>query len=133
VAVALAAARVGQEHRVASGGQPLRAGEPEQLETIGVTVVGASVRDGDERERAVRSGFPDWQYEQTVQIEAVGGTVGQWSLGAECYADLVELLNDPTDPEHQDRLEWLGLDDAADFDPDSFDAETVTQALSRIA
>ncbi len=33
--------------------------------------------------RAVRSGFPDRQYEQTVQIEAVGGTIGQRSLGAE--------------------------------------------------
>jgi hypothetical protein len=31
VAVALAPARVGQEDRVAGGGQPLRAGEPEQL------------------------------------------------------------------------------------------------------
>ncbi len=57
--------------------------------------------------------------------EDCGGTWG--------YADLVEVLNDPADPEHQDRLEWLGLDDAADFDPDSFDAETVTQALSRLA
>jgi hypothetical protein len=27
------------------------------------------------------------------------------------YADLVEILNDPTDQEHEDRLEWLGLDD----------------------
>jgi Plasmid pRiA4b ORF-3-like protein len=57
--------------------------------------------------------------------EDCGGTWG--------YADLVEVLNDPADPEHHDRLEWLGLDHAADFDPDRFDAETVTQALSRLA
>jgi hypothetical protein len=48
------------------------------------------------------------------------------------YADLVEVLNDPSDPEHEDRLEWLGLDDAGDFDPDSFDAEAVTKALSAL-
>jgi hypothetical protein len=83
VTVALAAARVGQEHGVASGGQPLCAGEPEQLEAIGVAVVGAAVHERDERERAVRRGFPGRQYEQTVQIEAVGGTVGQRSLGTE--------------------------------------------------
>jgi hypothetical protein len=46
------------------------------------------------------------------------------------YADLVETLNDPDHPEHQDKLEWLGLDDAADFTPDRFDAEAVTRALS---
>src|SRR5439155_1762429 len=57
--------------------------------------------------------------------EDCGGTWG--------YADLVETLNDPEHPEHQDRLEWLGLDHAADFDPDRFNAETVTQALSRLA
>jgi hypothetical protein len=46
------------------------------------------------------------------------------------YAELVEVLNDPDDQEHEDRLEWLGLDDAAEFDPDRFDAEAVTRALS---
>jgi hypothetical protein len=49
------------------------------------------------------------------------------------YGELIETLKDPADPEHQDTLEWLGLHHAADFDPDSFDAETVTQALSRLA
>jgi hypothetical protein len=44
----------------------------------------------------------------------------------------VEALADPAHPEHEDRLEWLGLDDAAQFDPAGFDATTVTQALSRL-
>ncbi|MDQ3150841.1 MAG: plasmid pRiA4b ORF-3 family protein [Actinomycetota bacterium] len=26
------------------------------------------------------------------------------------YADLVEALTDPTHPEHEDKLEWLGFD-----------------------
>ena len=46
------------------------------------------------------------------------------------YAELVEVLNDPEDQEHNDRLEWLGLDSADEFDPDIFDAEAVTRALS---
>ncbi|MEP6559814.1 MAG: plasmid pRiA4b ORF-3 family protein [Nakamurella sp.] len=45
------------------------------------------------------------------------------------YAELVEVLRDPADQEHQDRLEWLGLDAAAEFDPDRFDAEAVTRTL----
>ncbi|MGH3910099.1 MAG: hypothetical protein ACRDRM_04640 [Pseudonocardiaceae bacterium] len=39
---------------------------------------------------------------------------------------------EPAHPEHEDMLEWLGLDDAAQFDPAGFDANTVTQALSRL-
>jgi len=49
------------------------------------------------------------------------------------YAELVEVLGDPDHPEHEDRLEWLGLDDAAGFDPDRFDADAVTRALSNLA
>ena len=49
------------------------------------------------------------------------------------YAELVEILSDPDHPEHEDRLEWLGLDDAAGFDPDRFDADAVTRALSNLA
>lgn len=48
------------------------------------------------------------------------------------YADLVEILADPAHPEHEDMLEWLGLDDAAQFDPAGFDATAVSQALSRL-
>jgi hypothetical protein len=48
------------------------------------------------------------------------------------YADLVEVLADPAHPEHEDRLEWLGLDDAAEFDPADFDATAVNQALTRV-
>jgi hypothetical protein len=48
------------------------------------------------------------------------------------YAELAQALTDPTHPGHEDRLEWLGLSDAADFDPAEFDAQTVTQALSEL-
>src|SRR5262245_21542379 len=46
------------------------------------------------------------------------------------YADLVQILSDPTHPEHGDRLKWLGLVDNGEFDPDFFDADEVTEALS---
>lgn len=46
------------------------------------------------------------------------------------YAELVEVLGDPGHPEHEERLEWLGLEEAGDFDPVEFDAEEVNEALS---
>jgi pRiA4b ORF-3-like protein len=52
---------------------------------------------------------------------------GIWS-----YADLLEVLADPTHPEHANSLEWLGLDSAAEFDPAAFDARALTKALSNL-
>ncbi|MEU8328253.1 plasmid pRiA4b ORF-3 family protein [Micromonospora sp. NPDC048839] len=46
------------------------------------------------------------------------------------YAELVEVLSDPSHPEHGDRLEWFGLASAADFQPARFDATEITQALT---
>jgi hypothetical protein len=47
------------------------------------------------------------------------------------YANLTHSLTDPTHPDHDDMIEWLGLTHAAaDFDPAHFDAQTVTGALS---
>lgn len=46
--------------------------------------------------------------------------------GISGYADLLAILADPSHPEHQDRLEWLGL---GSFDPAAFDAKEVTRAL----
>lgn len=46
------------------------------------------------------------------------------------YNFLEEILADPEHPEHADMVEWLGLDDPADFDPARFSAEQVTKALS---
>lgn len=46
------------------------------------------------------------------------------------YLGLIETLRDPSDVEHGDMLDWLGLADAAEFDPAEFDAKAVTRALS---
>ena len=60
--------------------------------------------------------------EQAAPPEDCGGIWG--------YANLVEVLADPDHPEHQDRLDWLGLTSAADFHPTRFDAAEVTRALT---
>jgi hypothetical protein len=44
----------------------------------------------------------------------------------------VEVLSDPDHPEHEDQLEWLGLDSAAEFDPGKFDAAAITRALTSL-
>ncbi|SCG63701.1 pRiA4b ORF-3-like protein [Micromonospora siamensis] len=52
--------------------------------------------------------------------------------GVRGYAELVEILADPTHPEHRERLEWLSLDNLNDFDPARFEAAAVTVALQRV-
>jgi hypothetical protein len=36
---------------------------------------------------------------------------------------------DPGHPEHEERLEWLGLTDATQFTPDTFNLDQVNQRL----
>jgi Plasmid pRiA4b ORF-3-like protein len=49
------------------------------------------------------------------------------------YDELLEILADPAHEEHIERLEWLGLDSADEFDPAAFDLDTVNSALSVLA
>ena len=49
------------------------------------------------------------------------------------YETLVEVLADPSHDEHEERLEWLGLESAAEFDPGAFDLAEVNTALSGLA
>ncbi|MEU8683471.1 plasmid pRiA4b ORF-3 family protein [Streptomyces sp. NPDC048611] len=53
--------------------------------------------------------------------------------GIEGYEYLIEILADPAHEEHEDRLEWLGLDSADQFDPAAFDTAEVNPALSDLA
>jgi pRiA4b ORF-3-like protein len=48
------------------------------------------------------------------------------------HDELVTILADPSHPEHADRLEWLGLESAADFDPAHFDPAEITEALNAL-
>jgi hypothetical protein len=49
------------------------------------------------------------------------------------YAELQDVLADPTHEDHHDRLEWLGLDSADEFKPAAFDADAVSESLSTMA
>jgi hypothetical protein len=49
--------------------------------------------------------------------------------GAWGYAGLKEILADPTHEDHQDMLEWLGLDAGEDFDPKEFSVAGVNARL----
>jgi hypothetical protein len=49
------------------------------------------------------------------------------------YDYLIAILADPRHEEHQDRLEWLGLDSADQFDPAAFDTAQANSALSALA
>ncbi|WP_371494068.1 plasmid pRiA4b ORF-3 family protein [Kitasatospora sp. NBC_00374] len=53
--------------------------------------------------------------------------------GIEAYRYLVEVLADPAHDEHDEQLEWLGLDAADDFDPAAFDPAGADRALAGLA
>lgn len=55
---------------------------------------------------------------------------GDDSGGVWGHEELLTILADPSHPEHADRLEWLGLASAADFDPARFDPAEITRALN---
>ena len=46
------------------------------------------------------------------------------------YADLKEILADPSHDEHQQRLEWLGLENASEFDPNAVTIEQHEEELA---
>ncbi|MFJ7911342.1 plasmid pRiA4b ORF-3 family protein [Kitasatospora sp. NPDC096204] len=46
------------------------------------------------------------------------------------YDHLVEILADPGHEEHEERLEWLGLESADQFDPAAFDLDETNTALA---
>jgi hypothetical protein len=53
--------------------------------------------------------------------------------GAWGYAGLKEILADPVHEDHQDMLEWLGLDAGKDFDPKEFSVADVNARLASLA
>jgi hypothetical protein len=57
---------------------------------------------------------------------------GDDSGGVWGHEELVAILADPSHPEHGDRLEWLGLESAAEFDPAHFDPAEITKSLKAI-
>jgi hypothetical protein len=50
--------------------------------------------------------------------------------GAWGYTELKEILADPGHKQHEEMLEWLGLDDGAEFNPAEFSADEVNERLA---
>jgi pRiA4b ORF-3-like protein len=53
--------------------------------------------------------------------------------GAWGYMDLRALLADPAADGHNEMLEWLGLDNAGEFDPAAFDIDAVNESLAAVS
>jgi len=89
----------------------------------------------------------DWQHD--IVVEAVGPadsdaryprcTAGRRAGPPEdCggvwgFAELLEILADPQHEEHAERLEWLGIDSAEEFDPAAFDLAEINRDLPTAA
>jgi hypothetical protein len=66
---------------------------------------------------------PDTHY--PVLVAAKGACPPEDCGGPWGYANLKEILADPNHDEHQDMLEWLGLDNARQFDPAAVTTEDI--------
>jgi len=53
-----------------------------------------------------------------------GGTPG--------YEQLIDTLADPKHTDHQDMLQWLGIEKGADFDPARFDPADANRRLAAV-
>ncbi len=88
----------------------------------------------------------DWQHEITVEelldadpethhpilVAAKGACPPEDCGGAWGYAELKEILADPSHEQHQEMLDWLDLDNASEFDPgaDQIGKELALNSLS---
>ncbi|HVC08135.1 MAG TPA: plasmid pRiA4b ORF-3 family protein [Solirubrobacterales bacterium] len=65
-----------------------------------------------------------------VLLGAKGACPPEDCGGAWGYAELKQVLADPTHDEHGEMLSWLGLDDASAFDPKGLDAEEIEEEIA---
>jgi Plasmid pRiA4b ORF-3-like protein len=86
----------------------------------------------------------DWQHEIVVEelfdadreahypvlVDAKGACPPEDCGGPWGYAEPKEILADPAHDQHQEMLDWLGLDDASAFDPGAVDAEGLEEELA---
>jgi len=86
----------------------------------------------------------DWQHEILVEdlldpepethypvlVAAKGACPPEDCGSAWGYANLKDILADPSHNEHQEMLDWLGLNDASDFDPAAIPTEDIGYQLA---
>jgi hypothetical protein len=73
---------------------------------------------------------PDPETHYPILVAAKGACPPEDCGGTWGYADLKEILADPGHDEHQERLEWLGLENASEFDPNAVTLEQLEEELA---
>jgi hypothetical protein len=86
----------------------------------------------------------DWEHEINVEdlldadphthypalVAAKGACPPEDCGGPWGYADLKQIIADPNDEQHQERLQWLSLDNATDFDPNAIATDQLEYELA---
>ena len=86
----------------------------------------------------------DWQHEIVVEdlldpdpethypalVAAKGACPPEDFGGPWGYADLKAILADPSHEQRQEMLDWLGLDNSSEFDPDAITTEQIEYELA---
>ena len=73
---------------------------------------------------------PDPETRYPALIAAKGACPPEDCGGVWGYANLKEVLADPSHEEHQDMLEWLGLDNANELDPTAVTTDNIQKELA---
>jgi hypothetical protein len=73
---------------------------------------------------------PDPELHYPVLVASKGACPPEDCGGAWGYAELKEILADPNHEQHPEMLEWLGLDDAAEFDPAAVSTDHIENELA---
>jgi Plasmid pRiA4b ORF-3-like protein len=73
---------------------------------------------------------PDPETHYPILVAAKGAGPPEDCGGTWGYADLKEILADPGHYEHQERLQWLGLENASEFDPNAVTLEQLEEELA---
>ncbi len=76
---------------------------------------------------------PDPETHYPVLVAAKGACPPEDCGGPWGYAELKQILTNPSHEQHQEMLDWLGLDNASDFDPNTVSTHQTEQepGLSR--
>jgi Plasmid pRiA4b ORF-3-like protein len=71
---------------------------------------------------------PDTRY--PVLVAAKGACPPEDCGGPWGYADLKEILADPSHEQHQEMLDWLGLENPSEFDPNAIAADQIEEEVA---
>ena len=131
-------------HVFSTGGQEYGSPDPELGHSSDRNVLLSQVLTGPgDRLRYTYDFGDDWEHDIVLEetrtavpketypscVTGKGACPPEDCGGAWGYDGLKEILADPSHEDHQDMLEWLGLDAGADFDPKEFSVAEVNARL----